>query len=136
MRSSFTHLHVHSYYSLLGATASPAALAARAARAGMQRLALTDLNGLYGAVAFQQACRAQGVQPIIGMTITLAWPLDESRPLAAGPGRLVLLAKDGQGYRSLCRLSTLIQGAPDREQRAARGLTWSDCRPSAPGCFV
>ncbi|HAJ37064.1 MAG TPA: hypothetical protein DCL15_15390 [Chloroflexi bacterium] len=72
--ANFVHLNVHSWYSLLSATASVEALAARAAQDGMTHLALTDTNVLYGAVAFQRACLAAGVQPIIGMTATVAAP--------------------------------------------------------------
>ncbi|MBK8932014.1 MAG: PHP domain-containing protein [Chloroflexi bacterium] len=70
----FTHLHVHSHYSLLGGTASVAQLAGRAARDGLKTLALTDNHALYGAVAFDRACRAAGIQPIIGMTAVLPHP--------------------------------------------------------------
>ena len=113
--SALTHLHVHSYDTLLGATAPPEALAERAAQAGFSHLALTDTNALYGAVAFDRACRAAGVQPITGMTVTVAWPDDLPALEAAAPGLLVLLARDHAGYRSLCRLSSLLLGAPKRE---------------------
>jgi len=121
--SSFAHLHVHSHYTLLGGSASVSSLAARAAD-GMTHLALTDTNALYGAMAFDRACRAAGVQPIIGMTVTVAAPQDEFSGNASRPGRLVLLATRPSGYRSLCRLSSLLQGHPDRETRLARGLEW------------
>jgi len=67
----FTHLHVHSRYTLLGATPSVEELAARAAAEGLTHLALTDTLALYGAVAFARACRSVAVQPIIGMTLPL-----------------------------------------------------------------
>ena len=136
------HLEVHSYFTLLGATPSPEALAGRATAEGMTHLALTDTNALYGAVAFDRACRAAGVQPIIGMTTTVAWPDDLVAPagaavatddLAREPGSLVLLARNAAGYRSLCQLSSLIQGAPDREQRGLNGLSLSDLRAHAAG---
>ena len=121
----FTHLEVHSSLTLLGGTAPVAALAARAATEGMSHLALTDTNALYGAVAFDRTCRAVGVEPILGMTVTVAQP-GESLGAATVPGRLVLLAMDPAGYRSLCRLSSLIQAHPEREALAAQGLTWED----------
>lgn len=121
----FTHLEVHSNLTLLGGTAPVAALAARAATEGMSHLALTDTNALYGAVAFDRACRAVGVEPILGMAVTVAQP-GESLGAAAVPGRLVLLAMGPAGYRSLCRLSSLIQAHPEREALAAQGLTWED----------
>ena len=124
---AFTHLEVHSNLTLLGATPSIEALASRASADGFAHLALTDTNALYGAVAFARACRTQGVQPLIGMTVTLQQPVpgpERLQPGEGGPGYLVLLAKDAAGYRSLCRLSTLIQGRPDRETIAANGLAW------------
>lgn len=121
---SFTHLEVHSHFTLLGATPSVADLASRAQADGMTHLALTDTNALYGAVAFARACRAAGIQPIIGMTLTVSAP---GAPEAeAEAGHLVLLAMNPAGYRSLCRLSSLIQGRADREAAAARGLGWDD----------
>ncbi|OIO91172.1 MAG: hypothetical protein AUK03_11765 [Anaerolineae bacterium CG2_30_64_16] len=77
----FTHLEVHSHFTLLGATPAVADLAARAAADGLSHLALTDSNALYGAVAFARACREVGVQPIIGMTVTVEGP----DPLAPFP---------------------------------------------------
>ena len=62
---AFTHLEVHSHFTLLGGTASVTELAGRAVDEGMSHLALTDTNALYGAVAFGRACRERGVQPMI-----------------------------------------------------------------------
>ncbi len=122
------HLHVHSQYTLLGGTASIAALVDRAVVDGLSHLALTDTNALYGAVAFHRACREAGIQPIIGMTTTVALP-DELQELLGDtgmPAYLVLLAMNPSGYHSLCKLSSLLQGHPDREARLARGLSLDD----------
>jgi DNA polymerase III alpha subunit len=116
---AFTHLEVHSHYTLLGSPIAVSELAARAAADNLSRLALTDTNALYGALAFNRACLAVGVQPLIGMTVTVAAPSPESPP-----GHLVVLATGPDGYRALCRLSSLIQASPAREQLAARGLSW------------
>lgn len=130
-------LHVHSQYTLLGATPTVAALAQRAAAEGLSHLALTDTHALYGAIAFDRACRAAGVQPIIGMTVNVAWSADLPAPDAAiTPGQLVLLARDPAGYRSLCQLSSLVQGHADREARAVRGLTLADLRAHAAGLLA
>jgi len=131
-RGHFTHLQVHSHLTLLGGTASVADLAERAAAEGMTHLALTDTNALYGAVAFDRACRTAGVEPILGMTATVALPGESLGP-AAVPGRLVLLATGPAGYRSLCRLSSLIQAHPEREVLADRGLTWKDLEAHSEG---
>ena len=124
---SFTHLQVHSHYTLLGGTAPVADLVARAVTDGMSHLALTDTNVLYGAVAFGRACREAGIRPILGMTVTVADPPGVSRaPEAEPPGRLVLLATGPSGYRSLCRLTSLLQGDPQRESLLGRGLGRDD----------
>ncbi len=115
--TNFTHLETHSYYTLLGSPTSVSKLVDRATSEGMSHLALTDTNALYGVLAFAKACQEAGLQAIIGMTIMVVG--------AETPDRLVLLATGPAGYRSLCRLSSLIQGSPDRERLAARGLSWA-----------
>ncbi|MBN2389495.1 MAG: DNA polymerase III subunit alpha, partial [Anaerolineae bacterium] len=132
--TTITHLHVHSQYTLLGGTASVADLAARAAADGLSHLTLTDTNALYGAVAFTRACGAAGIQPILGMTVSVAWPADLQPPdTGETPGLLVLLANNTAGYRSLCCLTSLLQGHADRETRLARGLSWDDLRTHRAG---
>ena len=130
---SFTHLHVHSNFTLLGGTASVETLAQRAAADGMASLALTDDHALYGAVAFRRACHAAGVQPIIGMAVRVA-PLD-TPDLAdgGGAGLLTLLSAGPDGYRSLCRLSSLVQSRPDRLEAAAAGLRWDALKADSAG---
>lgn len=129
----FTHLRVHSHYSLLEGIAAPRDLAARAAADGLQALALTDSNALYGAVAFAKACRAAGLQPIIGMTVHVAPPPEEMPDELPQPGRLALLAPGTQGYQSLCRLSACLQAHPDREARLQQGLSWDDLKAHEAG---
>jgi DNA polymerase-3 subunit alpha len=131
-KQGFTHLQVHSHFTLLGATASVEDLATRAAAEGMTHLALTDTGALYGAVAFDRACREAGIQPILGMTATVSSPGERIGP-ASSPGRLVLLAMGPAGYRSLCRLSSRIQAHPDREILAAQGLAWEDLEAHREG---
>ena len=126
-----THLHVHSTYTLLGATASVRALTQRAAKEGMTHLALTDTNVLYGAVAFSQACRRAAIQPILGMVLTVrppALPADDPTP-----DHLVLLATGATGYRSLCRLSSALQAHPERETLVKAGLAWETLKEQRAG---
>jgi DNA polymerase-3 subunit alpha len=130
--SEFTHLHVHSHFTLLGATASVPGLVARAAAEGLASLALSDTNALYGAVAFDRACRAAGIKPITGMAVTVAMPRERIGP-GGPPGRLVLLATGPAGYCSLCRLSSPLQASPERESLAAQGLDWSDLEANREG---
>jgi len=100
MAVPYTHLHVHSHYSFLDGASSPEALARRAAALGQDTLALTDWQGLYGAVTFDGACRAVGVRPLFGAEIALVGT-------DGAPGRhLTLLVRDATGWASLCRLLT------------------------------
>ena len=127
----FTHLHVHSHYSLLGGVPSVEQLAARAVRDGMKALALTDNHALYGAVAFDRACRAAGIQPMIGLTAVLPPPNNTPALDAPDPGQITLLATGPEGYRSLCRLSSLLQGSPERQARPM--LTWDELKANTAG---
>jgi len=86
-------LHCHSAYSLRDGVSRPADLARRAAELGYPALALTDHDSLAGIVAHARACAAAGIRPIAGVELTL----DDN-------SHLTLLARDGAGYRSLCRL--------------------------------
>ena len=106
--SGFYHLHTHSYYSFLESLPSPADLVQAAEQDGMRALALTDNNSLTGSIEFYQACKAAGIQPILGLQVTVTSPL-ETQPLV---GNLVLLAQDLSGWRSLCRLSSAVQSNP------------------------
>jgi DNA-directed DNA polymerase III PolC len=128
MTPGLTHLHVHSHFTLLGATPTIPDLVQTAAAQGMTSLALTDTNALYGAVAFARECAAVGIRPIVGMTVTIAQPEEVSDRRAQGapaqPGELVLLARNPDGWRSLCGLSSAIQGRPNREEVAAVGVGW------------
>ena len=80
----------------------PKTIAERAAKLGFPAVALTDRNGLYGAMAFSEACFAKGVQPIIGSMLAVARPPEIGGEAAID--WLALLAKDDQGYANLCKL--------------------------------
>ena len=66
---SFTHLHVHSEYSLLDGACRISQLPKAAKRMGMSSLAITDHGVLYGAVDFWRACKKEGIKPIIGCEV-------------------------------------------------------------------
>ncbi|MGY1719778.1 DNA polymerase III subunit alpha [Blastococcus sp. SYSU DS0552] len=141
MSDPFVHLHVASGYSMRYGANHPADLVARAAEHGMPALALTDRDGLYGAVKFALACRSAGVRPIFGVDLAVAPALGTSVPpalahvlgeepsaarsprsRAAAPPRrtparggvnvdprlprVTFLARNGAGWRSLCRLTS------------------------------
>jgi DNA-directed DNA polymerase III PolC len=106
---SFSHLNVHSHYTLMGSTASIPALVEKASKSGLGWLPLTDTQTLSGAVQFSQICEKAEVQPLIGMSVQVAAPGDLPRDLEKDWGILVLMARGPKGYRSLCRLSSTIQ---------------------------
>ena len=89
----FSHLHLHSYYSLLDGIPGIEQLIRQARKLKMKHLALTDHNALYGAVMFFKQAQEAGIHPIIGSEISLR---DGSK--------LVLLVKNETGYRNLCML--------------------------------
>ncbi|MDD3498446.1 MAG: DNA polymerase III subunit alpha [Candidatus Moranbacteria bacterium] len=106
----FTHLHVHSHYSLLDGLAKIDDLIKRAKELGMDSLALTDHGVMYGAVEFFIKAKEAGIKPIIGCEMYLApngignknnTELDRTRY------HLTLLAKDGTGYKNLMKLVTI-----------------------------
>jgi error-prone DNA polymerase len=92
MSASFVHLRVHSYYSLMQGVSAPEALCQAAAEAGMEYLALTDTNGLYGLIRFLGAARKHGIHPLVGTF------------LQEGQESAVILAKTPKGYELLCQL--------------------------------
>jgi len=102
----FTHLHVHTEYSLLDGAARIAALVSRAKEMGMRHLAITDHGVLFGVVDFYKACRDAGIQPIIGCEAYTAARsrLDRDPRTDSDQGHLVLLAETNEGYRNLMKL--------------------------------
>jgi error-prone DNA polymerase len=103
----YIELHAHSSFSLLDGASSPAELVAQAAYLGMEALALTDHNALYGAVPFLTAARAHGIQPILGAELTLA-----------DGHHLTLLVADPSGWRNLCWLISRAQANAPKGQAA------------------
>ena len=108
---SFIHLHVASAYSLKYGTTQPADLVARAREFNMPALAVTDRDGLAGAIRFAQSCVAEGIAPIIGVDLAIKLPGVTDKKLP----RLTLLANGDGGWRSLCRFMTSLNlNATDR----------------------
>lgn len=93
----YVELHAHSAYSFLDGASSPAEIAGAAALHGYPAMALTDHDGLWGAMEFAQACKGVGVRPIVGAELTVALP-------QGGLAHLTLLVESLTGYRNLCRL--------------------------------
>ena len=109
---SFVHLHVHSEYSLLEAACRLKSLVKKAAEDGMPALALTDNGNMFGAIEFYFAAEAAGIKPIMGMDVYIApgsrlEKKQDRDSVQQFPKRLVLLAQNLDGYRNLCKLSSI-----------------------------
>ena len=103
----FTHLHVHSEYSLLDGMCRLPLLIKRAKDLGMSSLAITDHGSMYGAIDFYQAAKDAGIKPIIGCELYVAQNDHTSRTAADKSSyHVVLLAKNQTGYRNLMQLTT------------------------------
>src|SRR3954451_24493397 len=128
MSDPFVHLHVASGYSLRHGASSPAVLVDRAADHGMDSLALTDRDGVYGAVKFVTACMQRGVRPVLGTDLAVQ-PYDDQpvvtstrRKTPARGGsfvdarlpRVTVLARDKAGWASVCRLVSATHLAGER----------------------
>lgn len=91
----FAHLHCHSFYSFYSGTISPTRLVQIAVANNMPAIALTDHNGMYGAIQFYKKAKETGLKPILGVELVL----DKKNKSST-----VLLAKDYYGYTQLCEL--------------------------------
>ncbi len=103
----FTHLHVHTEYSLLDGMSRIPQLVSRAKELGMDSLAITDHGVMYGAIEFYLAAKETGIKPIIGSEVYVAPDSRFSRDASdKRPYHLILLAKNQTGYRNLIQLTT------------------------------
>ncbi len=106
--SRFIHLHTHSHYSLLNALPKIDELVGKAREFDMHALALTDAGNLYGAIEFYKTCKKKGIKPILGVDFYVA--LRTRKDMQAGidnrRNRLLLLAKNYEGYKNLIKLVT------------------------------
>ena len=122
MGDSFTHLHVHTEFSMLDGAARLEELVAKAVHDGQPALGITDHGNMYGVLDFYKECREQGVKPIIGTEAYMAFDARSERPARRGRvddsggetegGKklyyhLTLLAESDQGYRNLIQLASL-----------------------------
>lgn len=103
---AFTHLHVHTEYSLLDGASRIKDIAKRAKELGMDALAITDHGVMFGAVEFYKACKAEGVKPIIGCEVYTAMRkyTDKDPEKDKHQGHLILLCKNEQGYNNLIKI--------------------------------
>ncbi len=121
MADSFTHLHVHTEYSMLDGAARIADVVAAAVADGQPALGITDHGNMYGILDFYKECRAQGIKPVIGSELYMAHESRHERPsrrgrMDDGGGdsdggsklyyHLTALAETDEGYRNLIKLSS------------------------------
>ena len=106
----FTHLHVHTEYSLLDGSSKIKELVHRAKELGMDSLAITDHGVMYGAIEFYKAALAEGINPILGCEVYVAPGSRFDREVAKGAEddsryhHLVLLAENDEGYQNLVKI--------------------------------
>ncbi|MBO7354334.1 MAG: DNA polymerase III subunit alpha, partial [Lachnospiraceae bacterium] len=104
---AFTHLHVHTEYSLLDGSGKIKEITARAAQLGMDSLAITDHGVMYGCVDFYRACKAVGIKPIIGCEVYVAPASRFEKENSVSDERyrhMILLAENNEGYQNLIKI--------------------------------
>ena len=103
----FTHLHVHTEYSLLDGSSKIKEIVARAKELGMDSLAITDHGVMYGIIDFYRACKAEGIRPVLGCEVYVAPGSRFTKEGGSSDDRyyhLVLLAENNIGYANLMKL--------------------------------
>src|SRR6266700_1237923 len=150
LATPYAELHCHSNASFLDGASPPEELVEEAANLGLEALALTDRDGMYGVVRFAEAAKAVGMRTVFGAELTLG--LASARPTWPDPDpsgeHLLVLARDSNGYARLCRAISAAQlagskGAPRANLEllaALHGGHWlvlTGCRKGAvPGALV
>ncbi len=107
--AKFTHLHVHTEFSLLDGLCKIDELVKKAKELGMDSLAITDHGAMYGVIPFYLACLDNEIKPIIGVEAYMAHRsrFDKQPKIDADQYHLILLAKNNTGYHNLMKLTTL-----------------------------
>ncbi len=107
--SEFTHLHVHTQYSILDGAANIELLINKAKESGMTALAITDHGNMYGVLKFYNEAVKQGIKPIIGCEVYVARESRFKKEKTKGKQyhHLILLAKNKTGYHNLAKLTSL-----------------------------
>ena len=104
---AFTHLHVHTEYSLLDGSSKIKELAVKAKELGMDSMAITDHGAMFGVIDFYRAAKENGIKPILGCEVYVAPGSRFDRENVHGEDRyyhLVLLAENNEGYQNLMKI--------------------------------
>ncbi|MBI2990453.1 MAG: DNA polymerase III subunit alpha [Candidatus Magasanikbacteria bacterium] len=122
----FTHLHVHSHYSLLDGLSKIKPLVKAAKERGFKALALTDSGSMYGAIEFYETCKKEAIKPILGFEAFVAprSRFDKDPQEDKEAHHLILLAENYIGYRNLMKLSSLghLEGFFEGKPRIDKAL--------------
>ncbi|WP_298795698.1 error-prone DNA polymerase [uncultured Pseudonocardia sp.] len=108
-RVAFAELHCHSNFSFLDGASHPEELVEQAARLGLDAIALTDHDGMYGVVRFAEAARELGVATVFGSELSLGLTAPQNGGADPEGSHLLLLARDPDGYRALCHTISTAQ---------------------------
>ena len=106
----FTHLHVHTEYSLLDSSNKIKEYVAQVKALGMDSAAITDHGVMYGCIDFYKAAMEEGIKPILGCEVYVAPGSRFDKEANAGDERyhhLVLLAENNKGYSNLCKIVSI-----------------------------
>jgi error-prone DNA polymerase len=104
LRVPYAELHAHSNFSFLDGVSHPEQLVEEAARAGLDAIALTDHDGMYGVVRFAEAARELGVRTVFGSELSLDLSAPQNGVRDPQGQHLLLLARGLEGYRRMCRV--------------------------------
>src|SRR4051812_62824 len=105
--SEFTHLHLHSHFSLLDGACEPERLVTRVKEQGMKSVAMTDHGNIFGALHFYNAAKAEGIKPIIGCELYICKKDDHRAPPEGDKyNHLLVLAETDEGYRNLVKITS------------------------------
>ncbi|TDE35767.1 error-prone DNA polymerase [Actinomadura sp. 6K520] len=113
----WAELHCHSSFSFLDGASDPGSLVAEAARLGVETMAITDHDGMYGAVQFAQAAAEAGIGTVFGAELGLGLPGPRTGAPDPGGRHLLVLARGAPGYARLCSAITSAQLAGGRKGR-------------------
>src|SRR3954451_14568706 len=122
----YAELHCHSNFSFLDGTADPQSLVEEAVRLGLDTLALTDHDGLYGAARFAEAAAAYDLRTVFGAELSLGLATPQNGVADPEGRHLLVLARDTEGYRRLSRTISAAQvagGAKGRPRYDLDALT-------------
>src|SRR5690349_21888727 len=118
----YAELHCHSNFSFLDGASHPEELVERAAALGLEAIALTDHDGMYGVVRFAEAAAELGVGTVFGAELSLGLSAPQNGVADPEGSHLLLLARDPDGYRGLCRTISRAQLAGREKGRPVYDL--------------